>query len=190
MNLADLWCEYAIATKKIPCFTYSKGLQAEVDAYFESLSGSSAPSVELPTEGLALRLTAEDYHWLYRHFLIGELLDNAAKGYDVAKSWLKDSFNIEVLEDVMSSALIDSSIGQGVEVDVPTTSIEESSKFVGRFGRKKALSVTNVQSVESFPIIRYNVTLSDCLNLVDFNSQNTVVLRNEEEYDYKNKAPP
>ena len=183
-NLADLWCEYAIATKKIPCFTYSKGLQAEVDAYFESLSGSSASSVELPTEGLALRLTAEDYHWLYRHFLIGELLDKAAKGYDVAKSWLKDSFNIEVVASALPS-LNDSA---DIESDV-TPLVEESSKFVGKVGIKKALSVTNVQSVESVPIIRYDViTLSDCLNLVDFHSQNTVVLNKK--YDYKNKAPP
>ena len=182
-NLSDLWCEYAIATKKIPCFTFSKGLNKEVDAYFESLSGSSAASsVALPTEGLVVRLQPEDYHWLYRHFLIGELLDNAAKGYDVAKAWLKDSFGIEVVEDAQPPALNDSA---DIESDVAP--IEDSSKFVGR---KKALSVTNAQSVEALPIVRHDLSLSDYLYLADFNSINTYPLISESQFDYKNKAPP
>lgn len=187
-NLSDLWCEYAIATKKIPCFTFSKRLNTEVDVYFESLSGSAAASVDLPTEGLVVRLKDEDYHWLYRHFLIGELLDKATKGYDVAKAWLKDSFNIEVVEDASFSALIDSSDVVNDESDV--VALEESSKFVGKFGRKKALSVIDVQSVESLSIVRYNLTLSDYLYLTDFNSQNTLPLNSESQFDYDNKAPP
>ena len=102
-NVADLWSEYAIATKRIPCFTYSNGLQSEVDSYFDSLVGgssvASSKSVSLPTEGVVVRLRAQDYQWLYRRFLIGELLDVAVKGYDKVKAWLKDSFGIEVLCD-------------------------------------------------------------------------------------------
>ena len=127
-NLADLWCEYAIATKKIPCFTFSKGLGTEVDSYFDALSAlesesesSSAPSESFqPSEpcssttsvastdtvgvpmtvkdGFVFRIKSEDYQWLYRHFLIGELLKHAAQGYDVVKNWLHDICNISVLE--------------------------------------------------------------------------------------------
>ena len=169
-NLSDLWCEYAIATKKIPCFTFSKGLNKEVDAYFESLSGSAAASsVALPTEGLVVSLKPEDYRWLYRHFLIGELLDKASQGYDVAKAWLKDSFGIDVVEDELDDA-----------------STENSSKFVGS---KKALSVINAQSVELLPIVRHNLSLSD-LYFTDFNSPNTFPLISESQFDYDNKAPP
>lgn len=185
-NLSDLWCEYAIATKKIPCFTFSKGLNKEVDAYFESLSGSvAASSVVLPTEGLVVSLKPEDYHWLYRHFLIGELLDNAAKGYDVAKAWLKDSFGIEVVEDAQPPALNDTA-----DIESDATPIEGSSKFVGRFGRKKALSVTNAQSVELLPIVRHNLSLTNYLYLADLNSINTFPLISESQFDYDNKAPP
>ena len=127
-NLADLWCEYAIATKKIPCFTFSKGLGTEVDSYFDALSAlesesessiapseSSQPSepcssttsvastdtVGVPMtvkDGFVFRIKSEDYQWLYRHFLIGELLKRAAQGYDVVKNWLHDICNISVLE--------------------------------------------------------------------------------------------
>ena len=181
-NLSDLWCEYAIATKKIPCFTFAKGLNKEVDAYFELLSGSAAASaVVLPTEGLVVSLKPEDYHWLYRHFLIGELLDNAARGYDVAKAWLKDSFGIEVVEDAPPTVLNDSA-----DIESDASSTEESSKFVGR---KKALSVTNAQSSEPLPIVRHNLSLSD-LYLADFNSINTLPLILESQLDYRNKAPP
>lgn len=181
-NLSDLWCEYAIATKKIPCFTFSKWLNTEVDAYFNSRSGkSSESSFDLPTEGLVVSLKPEDYHWLYRHFLIGELLDKASQGYAVAKAWLKDSFNIEVVEDAQPPALNDTA---DIELDVAP--IEESSKFVGR---KKALSVTNAQSSESLPIVRHNLSLSD-LYFIVFNSQSPLPLISESQFDYRNKAPP
>ncbi len=190
-NLSDLWCEYAIATKKIPCFTFSKGLNKEVDAYFELLSESAAASsVDLPTEGLVVSLKPEDYHRLYRHFLIGELLDKASQGYAVAKAWLKDSFNIEVVETAPSPALNDSA-----DIEMDTAPLEESLKFVGKikidfsFGRKKALSVPNAQSVESLQIVRHNLSLSD-LYFTDFNSPNTFPLISESQFDYDNKAPP
>ncbi len=40
-SLADLWCEYALATKKMASFTFSHGLQKEVDTYFASFNQSS-----------------------------------------------------------------------------------------------------------------------------------------------------
>ena len=217
-NLADLWCEYAIATKKIPCFTYSKGLKAEVDAYFDSLSDSVVESaVALPTEGLVVRLTPKDYQWLYRHFLVGKLLDVAAEGYDVAKAWLKDSFGIAVLEEEVAPPALNDSLDVPLVNDVAapfveetsmfagdlvktvddctfdladvvneescsTIIVEESSKFVGKFGRKKGFSAVSV--------VCHDVTLSDFLYLVDFNSQSTVPLILESQFDYKNKAPP
>ena len=193
-NLSDLWCEYAIATKKIPCFTFSKGLNKEVDAYFELLSGSAAASsVELPTEGLVVSLKPEDYHWLYRHFLIGELLDKASQGYAVAKAWLKDSFGIEVVEDAPPTAV------SVLQDESDAVSTEASSKFVSTleknadvcvFGRKKALSVPNAQCIESLQIVRHNLSLTNYLYLSDFNSINTFPLISESQFDYKNKAPP
>lgn len=99
-NLADLWCEYAIATKKIPCFTFSHGLQKEVDTYFASNDGIVPVSLGdgLAKEELVVRLWSKDYRWLYKHDLLGSLFDKAKQGFDVVKSWLKESFNIEVVD--------------------------------------------------------------------------------------------
>ena len=100
-NLVDLWCEYAIATKKIPCFTFSQGLKAEVDSYFDLQNNATLFSSQiLETEKLVVSLQSEDYRWLYRHFLIGELSDLASQGVDVVKNWLKESFNIKFIESL------------------------------------------------------------------------------------------
>ena len=119
-------------------------MHKEVDAYFNLRSGSSvALSVELPTEGLVVSLKPEDYHWLYRHFLIGELLDKAAKGYDVAKTWLKDSFGIEVVEDAPPSVLMDSLTVRSADDEkdelTVVSMIKETSKFVGKLGEKRSV---------------------------------------------------
>ena len=90
--------------------------------------------------------------------------------------------------------MIDYSIGQSVVKDESDAShiVEESSKFVGWWGRKKALFVTNDQSVESMSLIRHNLSLNltDSLYVTDCNSQNTIPLNAELQFHYKNKALP
>ena len=109
-NLADLWCEYAIALKKVPCFKFSQGLEKEVNEFFCSSNGIALSVEDNPSEQVVIRLKPEDYRWLYRQCLIGDLLDVAKNsGAEGAKSWLKDSFGIEVVEEeIAPPALIDS----------------------------------------------------------------------------------
>lgn len=47
-------------------------------------------------------------------FFIEELLDKATKGYDVAKVWLKKSFDIEAVENAPLTVWIDFSDFQGL----------------------------------------------------------------------------
>lgn len=113
-------------------------------------------------------------------------MDKASQGYDVTKAWLKDFFNIEVVEDAPLPALIDSVDIVNDESDVSPI-VEESSKFIGR---NQGLSVTNAQSVESLSIIRHNLSLTNYVCLTDFNSKNILPLTSESQFDYDNKAPP
>ena len=114
-NLADLWCEYALATKKVPCFTFSHGLQKEVDEYFAMKS--PRPDDAIPEEKLVASVTAEDYHWLYRHFQVGNLLEKAKEGGTAVATWLKETFNIDAVaneEELAESASL--SVADAVEV--------------------------------------------------------------------------
>lgn len=128
-NVVDLWCEYAIATKNIPCFTFSNGLQKEVDEFFQSPTaiektfdyqfpsvgdGSVSVADAVPAvkgtasaDGLSgssesLYLTEQDYHWLYRHFQLGNLLGVVKRvGVASAKIWLYEKFRISAVDDLL-----------------------------------------------------------------------------------------
>ena len=92
-SLADLWCEYAIALKKVPCFKFSQGLEKEVNEFFGSSKGIALSIDDNPSEQLVVRLKPEDYRWLYRQCLIGDLLEVAKNsGAEGAKAWLKESW--------------------------------------------------------------------------------------------------
>ena len=86
-------------------------------------------------------------------------------------------------------------MNDSADIESDATPIEESSKFVGKFGknadvcvfgRKKALSVTNAQSLESLPLICHNVTLL----VLDCNSTQVLPVNREALFNYDNKAPP
>ncbi len=112
-NLADLWSEYAIALKKVPCFKFSMGLQKEVDEFFHSSTDYAVPR-DLPSEKLVLRLTPEIYRWLYRYGLIGDLLEKTKLCIESVYSWLAklgfldtvvsegESFDTIPLDDVVN----------------------------------------------------------------------------------------
>lgn len=89
----DLWCEFALATKGIPAFTFSHGLTGKVKEFFESHPQyESSITAKCPEESIVAIIRREAYQILYRNCLIPELLKYAACGYDSFCSWLKDSF--------------------------------------------------------------------------------------------------
>ena len=105
-NLADLWCEYALATKKIPCFTFSQGLGTEVEEYFKTRDSvrrtvEDSVSFEMTaslSEVVVASLKPTDYKWLYQNNHLNDLFKVAKQGSVAVKGWLKESFGIEVLE--------------------------------------------------------------------------------------------
>ena len=89
----DLWCEFAIATKGIPAFTFSHGFAKKVEEFFVSHPQyESSITAKCPEESLVATIRHEAYQILYRNGLIPQLLEHAAKGYDSFCSWVKDSF--------------------------------------------------------------------------------------------------
>ena len=124
-NLADLWCEYALATKKIPCFTFSRGLEKEVAEYYRACSAQdSLPPVEATTEQeVVARLVPTDYQHLHNIAQVGNLLEVAKQGKEATKTWLKESFNIDVLPDETAD-----------ESNLETVDVVETSEFEVKVG--------------------------------------------------------
>ena len=96
-NAVDLWCEYAIATKKIPCFTFSHGLQKEVDQFFETQDGEKDfCRSEKSGRNFSFSISDSDYRVLYRKGEIGNLLKKMSEGFEAVESWLRLTFDIDV----------------------------------------------------------------------------------------------
>ena len=97
-NKVDLWCEYAIATKGIPSFSYSYRLEKQVTNYFKAhpekvnpeykgLFGSEG--VELPKETVVAYISKEAYKFVYKVNRYQEMLEIAKLGYEALEAWLK-----------------------------------------------------------------------------------------------------
>lgn len=138
-NLADLWCEYALATKRISCFRFSQGLGKEVDEYFkarEQLSSAVEGVVSVEeqarsseSESVVARLKPEDYRWLYRHFELGNLLRIAKQGATALKIWLKESFGIEVVE--FTGEATDIELDENVLAKIAVALVTDRKFYIG-----------------------------------------------------------
>ena len=90
----DLWCEYAIATKGVAAFTFSKGLQDKVDAYLKLFPSKRASKFtqQRPAEKLVATIRRDVYQFIQRNSLYPMLLKKISEGYDALCSWLKQVY--------------------------------------------------------------------------------------------------
>ena len=72
-EIADLWNEYAIATKGKTCFRFARGFKQVIDEYFEQHPDRDPASVSKPKESVIVPLKDEVYHLLYRNFKVEEV---------------------------------------------------------------------------------------------------------------------
>lgn len=94
----DLWCEYAIATKGIPCFTFSKGLEKSVNEYYKAPPNEESVSLSFKSQSVNIgSFTIDDYKKLYRSFQVGNMLEMAKYGVDKLAEWAKTTFDIDIL---------------------------------------------------------------------------------------------
>ena len=146
-NSADLWCEYALATKKMACFTFSHGLQKEVDTYFASLGlPLSVAGDSLSDEWLAGKLDPKDYHWFYQHGILDALLAKATEGHDALKMWLKENFNIDLVENDSNDILLNADVvdlSEGLPVPVVDSELVSETVSINLSKACSCLEVSN-----------------------------------------------
>ena len=102
-EIADLWNEYAIATKGKSCFRFGRGFRQVIDEYFEQHPDRDPVSASKPQESVIAPLKDEVYHLLYRNFKVEEVKRtivgfvrtagcNVSKIRDLLFEWLKKLF--------------------------------------------------------------------------------------------------
>ncbi len=90
----DLFCEYAIATKGVAAFTFSKKFEREkVAAYFEKNPSRKKRSLkQCPAEKRVAVIGRDVYQFIQRNSLYPMLLKKVSEGYDALCSWLKQIY--------------------------------------------------------------------------------------------------
>ena len=89
----DLWVEYAFATKGVPAFKFSVGLEDKVNDYFKNHPDKAKSSDNGNFASSVIGSLDNDiYRLLCRNFLLDDLKKKIAEGYDALCSWLKATF--------------------------------------------------------------------------------------------------
>ena len=102
-EIADLWNEYAIATKGKTCFRFGRGFKQVIDEYFERHPDRDPVSASKPKESVIAPLKDSVYHLLYRNFKLEEvkrtIVDfmeiadlSVVKLHELLFEWLKKLF--------------------------------------------------------------------------------------------------
>ena len=98
----DLWTEYAIATKGLPALQFSRPIIKKINEYFAAHPDKNPVTCELPPSKVIAHMDFEILRLFYRNFLIPQLRQKAAEGYEALLSWVK-----EKLVELGVSALCD-----------------------------------------------------------------------------------
>ena len=98
----DLWTEYAIATKGLPALQFSRSLIKKINEYFIAHPDKNPVTCELPPSKVIAHMDFEILRLFYRNFLIPQLRQKAAEGYEALSRWVK-----EKLVELGISALCD-----------------------------------------------------------------------------------
>lgn len=86
----DLWAEYVIATKGVPALQFSRPLIKKIDEYFVAHPDKNPVTCELPPSKIIAHMDFEILRLFYRNFLIPQLRQKAAEGYDALFNWVKE----------------------------------------------------------------------------------------------------
>lgn len=88
----DLWLEYALATKGLPAFKFSKDLENNVKAYFDEHPQFDRTNHDCPTENVIAFVEQSVYQLLYRNFKLDDLKQKVTEGFDSLCDWFKETF--------------------------------------------------------------------------------------------------
>ncbi|MBR1645362.1 MAG: hypothetical protein IJ685_01165, partial [Selenomonadaceae bacterium] len=85
----DLWVEYALATKGVRCFVFSRGLEAGVQKYFDEHPDKDSVKRFVKSDKVVAQIGTSVYDLLYRTFKVEEMLKVAVRGYEALCSWFR-----------------------------------------------------------------------------------------------------
>lgn len=88
----DLWVEYALATKGVRCFIFSRHLEARVREYFDAHPEKDSVKSFVKSDKVVAQLDSGIYHLVYQNFKVDEMLRVAVKGYDVLCDWFRSFY--------------------------------------------------------------------------------------------------
>ena len=86
----DLWAEYAIATKGLPALQFSRPIIKKINKYFAAHPDKNPVTCELPPSKVIAHMDFEILRLFYRNFLIPQLRQKAAEGFDELSCWVKE----------------------------------------------------------------------------------------------------
>ena len=84
----DLWVEYALATKGVRSFVFSRGLESCVNDYFVGHPDEDPIEPFVKTSEVIARLGMGLYKLVERHFRVDEMLRVASSGYVALRVWI------------------------------------------------------------------------------------------------------
>ena len=88
----DLWVEYALATKGLRSFVFSRGLGGRVRDYFEAHPERDSVKSFVKSDKVVAQLENDVYRLLYRACKVDEMLRVAVRGYDSLCDWFRDFY--------------------------------------------------------------------------------------------------
>lgn len=88
----DLWVEYALATKGVRCFVFSRRLESRVREYFDVHPEKDSVNSFVKSDKVVAQLGSEIYHLVYQNFKVDEMLRVAVKGYDALCEWFRSFY--------------------------------------------------------------------------------------------------
>lgn len=118
----DLWCEYAIATKGIPCFTFSKGLEKTVDEYYKTHPDDKDQTSSFSKDSNFVRvgsLLLDEYKKIYHCFQIGNMLEVSKLGVDKLSEWMKQNFGINLMKPINEDDEDEKLVSKSIPLETP-----------------------------------------------------------------------
>ena len=88
----DLWVEYALATKGVRCFIFSRHLEDRVREYFDAHPEKDSVKSFVKSDKVVAQLDSEIYHLVYQNFKVDEMLRVAVKGYEALCEWFRSFY--------------------------------------------------------------------------------------------------
>lgn len=131
----DLWVEYALATKGVRSFIFSRGLEKRVADYFEEHPQKDTKKPFVRSTEVVARISRSVYKLLYSTFKLDEMLRTAVRGYEVLRSWFIDMYiQLGLQKETITDDILPMRPGEGSSDDMIDVRGRECNRLVNNHG--------------------------------------------------------